>query len=172
MSRSTELTSRRTFVSSATLAGLGATLPAPLSGEALQAIPKLRLGPGGEILNVQENKAALDQINAAKALTPEQLLKLAALYRDHPVNGRLADHLAFTAMAMIAQSRSINTAMASIEKTQIEWSWWGDAWKAVRNFFTSHGSPCTIKCWFSSLLVEKCPDGKYHVIGVCYGGSF
>lgn len=136
-------------------------------------ISKLKLGPGAAVLNVPENAEFLKMIETEKDLSPEQLLGLARKYRDYPTTAPLAAHLAACAMEMLVQSPRINQAMKTIEKTEIEWSWWGDAWDAVKNFFTGGGgtptSPCKHKC-IGFALLEKCgSSNQWHIIGICFG---
>ena len=167
---------RRQVLKRVGLAGLAAAFPAGLS--ALQQEPQMRLGPGMSILNVPENRQLIARIAAAKPLTPEQLLRIATVYRDHESTAPIAYRMAATALAMLSESKAVNTAMDSIAKTQIEWSWWGDAWKAVKNFFTGGTSEkdpahCQYKCiglLAISALVEKCGDrDAWHIIGACSG---
>ena len=136
-------------------------------------IDKLKFGPGAAVLDVPENKEFLKMAEAGKDLSPEQLLALARGYRDYPATAPLANHIAACAMTMLAHSPRINQAMKTIEKTEIEWSWLGDAWDAVKNFFTGGGgtprSPCRHKC-VGFLFLEKCAgNNQWHVIGVCIG---
>ena len=136
-------------------------------------ISKLKLGPGATILNVPENREFLKMVERAKDLSPEELLAMARGYRDYPATAPLAQHLANSAMAMIARSPSINKAMKKAGKTRIEWSWLGDLWDDVKDFFTGGGGnpkpPCKHRC-VGFLFLEKCgSDNKWHVIGVCFG---
>jgi len=179
MSSETEATlrsDRRRVLKGAAIAGLAAIVPQSLS--ALEQEPQLRLGPGLSILNVPENRQILARIEATKQLTPEQLLRIATVYRDNPSTAPIAYKLAATAMAMLSSSAAVNRAMASVGKTEIEWSWWSDAWKAVKDFFTGgtdqkDPAHCQYKCvglLVVSALLEKCGDhDSWHVIGVCSG---
>jgi hypothetical protein len=173
MDHSLSKTTRRSFVAASTMAGIVSAVPSLAQAKTADQVPQLKLGPGGEILDVSENRAALVETERAKPLTPEQLLRLATLYRDYPANLPLSQHLAELAISMFVSSPAVNRAMLTIAKTQVEWSWLGDVYHAVRDFFThTGGSGCEIKCILGSVLVEKCPGKKYHVIGVCFGGSF
>lgn len=175
MLKTDRLTNRRKFVSAAAIAGLASAFPSLTSAQANAQIPRVRLGPGGELLNVAANREWLTEAEKAKPLTPEQLLRLATLYRDYPANVALSHHLAATAMGMIVASPAINRAMESIANTQIEWSWWRDAWNAIKNTFgggSGGGTNCQIKCFFDSVLMEKCGNKSWHIIGICIGGSF
>lgn len=153
-------------------------------GGGKHALRPLKLGRGATVLDVPENRAFLEEIESAQELSPEQLLEMAAIYRDHAATASLANHLASHALAMLARSPAMDHAMKSIAKTEIEWSWLGDAWGAVKNFFTGGTddkdttNPCKIKCagggWVPvSALVEKCgKNDAWHIIGVCIFGSF
>jgi hypothetical protein len=175
---------RREFVSTVTASVLLATLPGLANANNAQQPAQLRqpqpvkLGPGGAILDVPENKPLLQRIDGTRELTPEELLKLAGMYRDNASTASLAHHLAGSAMAMLATSPSINRAMATVAKTQIEWSILGDAWNAVKDFFTGgtgqkDPAHCKYKCLGTvvySVLIEKCGSrDSWHLIGLCSG---
>lgn len=154
---------------------------------------ELKLGPGATILRVPENEELLRKIEEAPTLSPEELLRLAKLYRDHPATQGLAHHLAFQAMARVTRSPRIKKAMNQIGRTEIEWSYFDDLWDVIEDFFDQGDEPedrgpisppdlpvCETKCEFSlftwpiGVLIERCggEQGDWHIIGVCVGGSF
>jgi hypothetical protein len=173
------VTHRRDALKGIGTLGLAAILPwSDATSQSVSRQETLRLGPGGAILNVPENRAVLIRLEQAPELSPEQLLSVASFYRDHPTTATVANRLAWRAVAMLAGSAATNRAMASIAKTEIEWSFLGDVWTKVKNFFTGgtnekDPSKCRYKCLglvVYSVLVEKCGDrDDWHVIGLCSG---
>ena len=84
-------------------------------------------------------------------------------------------------MAMVVSSRNVDKAMGSIARAEVEWSFWGDVWNKVKNFFTGgtdqkDPAHCKYKCvglLVISALLEKCGDNDdWHIIGVCSGFSW
>ncbi len=58
-----------------------------------QADLRVTLGPGGEILEVPENEALLEEIRETPPLSSAVLLKLGAYYRGYRTNRPLGNHL-------------------------------------------------------------------------------
>ena len=176
------VTDRRSFVRELAAAGVVTALPwGSSSVEGQQRQAQLRLGPGAAILDVPENRAVLSRIEQARELTPEQLLSAATFYRDNPATAALAYRLAASAMAMVVSSRNVDKAMGSIARAEVEWSFWGDVWNKIKNFFTGgtdqkDPAHCKYKCvglLVISALLEKCGDNDdWHIIGVCSGFSW
>lgn len=68
----------------------------------------------------RESRISFD-VEVAPELTPEQLLDIATLYRDNHATRPIADRLAAKAMSMFVSSPSVNKAMETIAKTEVEW---------------------------------------------------
>jgi hypothetical protein len=171
---------RRAFLHTVAAGGAGVllgTLPTALAAKSQQpeiAWERIRLGPGNAVLDVPENRSLLGAIGKARELTPEQLLAIAAQYRDNPATAALAYRLAASAMAAITSHPAVERAISSIARTEVPGSFFGDVWKAVKNFFTGgtdqkNPAQCKYKC-IAVALVEKCGDNDaWHIIGICIG---
>jgi hypothetical protein len=178
-------TNRREFVTAVTTGGIAATLAglkpglAQIGREQQPRVQweRVRLGPGGAILDVPENKTLLAQIARAPELTPEQLLAVAARYRDNPSTATLAYRLAVSAMATITSNQAVDAAVKRIAQVEVPWSIFGDIWRAITDFFTGgtgdrDPTRCRYKC-FGVVLVEKCGDrDAWHIVGICIGFSW
>ena len=152
---------------------------------------KMQLGPGGEILNVPQNQAILQQIESAPTLTPQNLLKLATNYSKNEATRGLGNHLASEAMKMIVLDPKTKAAISKIQAEPVGFSVFGDIWGAIVGFFTGTNPtqpagtpnpgaqfPCEFKCvgfLVEALLLEKCWTGvginygPWHIIGAWIG---
>lgn len=138
---------------------------------------------GAAIPDCAENREFLARIEEAEELTPRQLLSLAGVYRGSSATRSLSQHLAERAMAKIVANEGVEAAVSEVSRAEVEWSFFGDLWDDVKNFFTGgtddkDPTRCKHKCVGAGflgigVLVEKCgPEDDWHLIGTCVKGSF
>jgi hypothetical protein len=155
--------------------------------------PKVKLGAGGEVLAVPENRDFLERIDREPLLKPQHLLGLASNYRRREATQGIANHLASEAMKTILKDPKMAAAIRKIEADEVGFSIFGDIWGAIVGFFTGTNPnnpagtpnpgaqfPCEFKCvgFLVEVLVERCWTGvgdnygPWHVIGACIGVNF
>jgi hypothetical protein len=68
---------------------------------------KVKLGPGGEILEVPENEELLEEIRETPVLPPADLLNLGVFYKGYSTNEPLGNHLELVALLNIVNDSAI-----------------------------------------------------------------
>jgi hypothetical protein len=60
---------------------------------------RIAFGPGGQILDVPENRELLEILERTPALPAEELIELGNFYRGYPTNVPLGDHIVLVGLA-------------------------------------------------------------------------
>jgi hypothetical protein len=155
--------------------------------------PSPRLGRGGYLLDIPENKDFTRRLRATQSLAPAELIRLSKAYRRHPALTSLADHLFANAVRKVAATRPLQSRVGLAVDPADE-AFWRELESAEEglepeNELTPSDEPpdpefpglpdqapvdiCEFKCtWWTvffigtGLLWEDCGDG-WHVIGAC-----
>jgi len=146
---------------------------------------RVALGPGGEILEVPENKELLGEIQETPVLPPAVLLKLGAYYKGYSTNESLGNHLELAALLNIVNDPEIQEGVLEVlERTaaaagrplaspEASSDFWEDFFDCNSDEGTEKGGCCFCIRYipFSNtnlgMLIETSQQKKpYYVIGV------